>query len=62
MNLTSDFIRQQIADSDIIFRRGQHIYRHGAMVLRDIDLGTKQFVYAMDLSLIHISEPTRPTT
>jgi len=48
MNLTSDFIRQQIADSDIIFRRGQHIYRHGAMVLRDIDLGTKQFVYAMD--------------
>jgi len=48
MNVTNDFIRNQIADSDIIFQRGEYIYRHGAMVLKDVDADTQRFVYAVD--------------
>ena len=48
MDLTSDFIRKHLADSDIIFQRGQRIYRHGAFVLKDADPGDHRFVYEMD--------------
>ncbi|MGD8701263.1 MAG: DEAD/DEAH box helicase [Desulfosarcina sp.] len=48
MELTSEFIRTHIADSDIIFQRGLHIYRHGAMVLKEAQWETKHFAYAVD--------------
>jgi superfamily II DNA or RNA helicase len=48
MNLTSDFIRRHVADSDVIFQRGQRIYRHGAFVLKEADPGDHRFVYEMD--------------
>jgi hypothetical protein len=48
MDLTNDFIRRNVADSDVIFQRGQRIYRHGAHVLKEADPGEHRFVYAMD--------------
>ena len=48
MELTSDFIRQNVADTDIIFQRGQRIYRHGAFILKEADPADRRFVYEMD--------------
>jgi superfamily II DNA or RNA helicase/predicted nucleic acid-binding Zn finger protein len=48
MNLNTDYIRRQVADSEIIFLRGQRIFRHGAFVLKDTDPDYRQFIYEMD--------------
>lgn len=48
MNLTSDYIRNHVADSEVIFQRGQRIYHHGAFVLKDADPADHRFVYEMD--------------
>ena len=48
MNLTCAHIRSQIADSDIIFQRGQHIYRHGAFLLKASDPEAQRFIYEID--------------
>ena len=48
MNLTSDYIRSQIADSEAIFQRGQRIYRHGAFLLKESDPASQRFIYEND--------------
>jgi superfamily II DNA or RNA helicase len=48
MNLTTDFIRSNVADSKVIFQRGQRIYHHGAYVLKEADPEAHRFVYEMD--------------
>ena len=48
MELNSEFIRANVADSDIIFQRGQRLHRYGAFVLRESAPEQRRFVYEMD--------------
>jgi len=48
LNLSRDYIRQEVADSKPIYARGQRIYKHGSMVRRQADPETGVFVYHMD--------------
>ena len=48
VELTRDFIRNQVADSAIIYKRGINIYEHGAFALREADPEKGLFLYEID--------------
>ena len=35
ISLTRDFIRNQVADSAVIYERGVNIYEHGSFVIKE---------------------------
>lgn len=48
LNLTREYIRKQVAYSDIIYQRGTQIYRHGSYCCIDNDPATGVFIYEVD--------------
>ncbi len=44
-NLTREYIRKQVAYSDVIYQRGTRIYEHGAYLCKDADPKIGRFVY-----------------
>ncbi|WP_373500249.1 SNF2-related protein [Desulfococcus sp.] len=48
ITLSTDFIRKNIAPSDVIFHRGLDLYRNGAFACVDSDPETGRFVYDVD--------------
>ncbi len=46
--LTLDFIRNEIADTDIIYKRGERLFEYGACVGRCLDVTNGRFEYAVD--------------
>jgi superfamily II DNA or RNA helicase len=48
VDLSREFIRDHLADSAVIFRRGVHLFEHGSFVLKQADMDTGRFVYEMD--------------
>ncbi|MDM8538475.1 SNF2-related protein, partial [Desulfobacterales bacterium HSG17] len=48
INLTQEYIRKNIAYSDIIFKRGAHIYEHGAFACAESNPAIGHFVYDVD--------------
>ena len=46
--LSKNFIQNAIADSSIIFQRGNNIYQHGSYFLAKADLSEKTFIYEVD--------------
>lgn len=48
INLTQDFIREKIAYSEIIFKRGSHIFEHGAYACSESNPDIGHFVYDVD--------------
>ncbi len=47
-DLTKEYISGQIADSDIIFQRGERIYENGSFMCLDANLEKGHFVYDID--------------
>ena len=48
LTLSKSFIKNHIADSQLIFLRGETIYRHGSYFLSQGDLAKKKFTYQVD--------------
>ncbi|MBW2063751.1 MAG: DEAD/DEAH box helicase family protein [Deltaproteobacteria bacterium] len=48
LDLTCDFVRKEVADSAIIYRRGVEIYENGSFFLREADKEKRWFVYEVD--------------
>lgn len=48
LNLDREYIRKNIAYSDIIFKRGTHIYEHGAFACAESNPDIGHFVYNID--------------
>ncbi len=48
LNLTSEFIQNEVADSGVIYKRGQRLYRNGAFALQEKNLEEGIFVYNVD--------------
>jgi superfamily II DNA or RNA helicase len=48
VRLTQDFIRNQVADSSVIFHRGIQLYQNGSFVLKEADAEQGWFVYEVD--------------
>ncbi len=48
VSITKDYIRENIADSEIIFERGRSIFRLGSYYLREADNEKKSFLYLVD--------------
>ncbi len=48
LNLDQDMIKDAVADSRVIFERGQKIYEYGAYICTDADLEQGRFVYTVD--------------
>ncbi len=46
--ISKNFIQNAIADSSIIFQRGNNIYQHGSYFLAKADLPEKTFIYEVD--------------
>jgi superfamily II DNA or RNA helicase len=46
--LTETFIRSQVADTNIIFQRGERLYQNGAYCCVDADRAAGSFVYEVD--------------
>ena len=46
--LTESYIRDQVADTPIIYKRGINLYRHGSFVLSDGDTENGSFSYEVD--------------
>ena len=46
--LSTDYIRKDVADSDIIFKRGERLFEYGACINREADFGAGRFVYEVD--------------
>ncbi|MDM8515191.1 SNF2-related protein [Desulfobacterales bacterium HSG16] len=47
-DLTPDYIRTNVADSDIIYQRGRKIFEHGAFLCADADTDVGSFLYDVD--------------
>jgi len=47
-NLTREFIRDRIADSPVIYKRGVSLYEHGSFLLRSADHDKGMFTYDVD--------------
>lgn len=47
-DLTRDFIRDRVADSRSIFRRGERLFENGAYTCRDADRDKGRYVYEVD--------------
>ncbi len=43
-----DYIRNKVADTEVIFSRGRRIYEYGAFVCREADPDSGRFVYEVD--------------
>jgi superfamily II DNA or RNA helicase len=48
LNLTREYIRKQVAYSDIIYKRGTQIYKHGGFCCIDTDPAKGVFIYEVD--------------
>lgn len=48
VNLTAEFIRREVADSAVVYKRGQHLYRNGAYALQERNLEKGFFAYEVD--------------
>ncbi len=48
LNLTREYVRKQVACSDIIYQRGMQIYKHGGYCCIDTDPARGIFVYEVD--------------
>ncbi len=48
LELTNDYIRQNVAYSDIIFHRGTRLYENGAFACVESDTDNGRFVYNVD--------------
>lgn len=48
LDLTREFIRHQVADSAVIYRRGVQIYEHGSFLLKEADQNKGWFAYEID--------------
>ncbi len=48
LNLTSEYIRSHVADSNPIYARGVDIYKHGSFVLKEADQEDTAFTYHVD--------------
>lgn len=48
LNLTSEFIRNEVADSGVIYKRGQRLYRNGAFAIQERNVEEGIFVYKVD--------------
>ncbi len=48
LELTQEYIRKQVADSDIIFHRGTRLYEHGAFACVECDNDHGRFIYDVD--------------
>lgn len=48
MTLSTQFIKSRVADSSLIFERGNMIYEHGSYYLAEADLAGKRFCYNVD--------------
>jgi len=48
INLTRQFICDNVADSPIIYKRGVSIYEHGSFLLRTADHDKSKFIYDVD--------------
>jgi uncharacterized Zn finger protein len=46
--LSTDYIRKDVADSDIIFKRGERLFEYGACINREADFNTGRFGYEVD--------------
>ncbi|MFW5937242.1 MAG: DEAD/DEAH box helicase, partial [Desulfosalsimonas sp.] len=46
--LTPDYIRKQVADTDVIYRRGRRLFEYGACAGRSLDAEKAVFEYAVD--------------
>ena len=46
--LSPDYIRKQVAETDIIYRRGERLFEYGACMGRLLDTGNGMFEYAVD--------------
>jgi superfamily II DNA or RNA helicase len=46
--LSEKYIRESIANSEVIFKRGENIYHLGNYALIDSNIDIKQFIYSMD--------------
>ncbi len=46
--LTPDYIRKQIADSEVIYQRGQRLYNHGGFLCKEADPEQGAFSYEVD--------------
>ena len=46
--LNPDYIRKQVADTDMIYRRGERLFEYGACVGRRMDAENGLFEYAVD--------------
>ena len=47
-DLDVDFIRNHVADTPVIFKRGTAIYEYGAFLLDEADMNSGRFVYEVD--------------
>ena len=47
-NLTKEFIKSHIADSSIIYQRGEKIYSLGTYYLKEADFNNNVFYYYFD--------------
>jgi len=52
LTLTSEFIKKDIADSEIIFQRGQKLYEYGGFYCMDEDFENGLFAYDKELEMI----------
>ncbi|MGD8363307.1 MAG: SWIM zinc finger family protein [Desulfobacterales bacterium] len=48
VDLSREFIRDHLADSAVIFKRGVHLFEHGSFVLKQADMDKGWFAYEMD--------------
>ena len=48
IDMSRDYIRDHLADSAVIFKRGVRLYEHGSFVLKQADKDKGKFVYEMD--------------
>ncbi|MFZ0726435.1 MAG: SNF2-related protein [Desulfobacterales bacterium] len=48
VDLSRDYIRDHLADSAVIFKRGVNLYEHGSFMLKQADVETGRLTYEMD--------------
>ena len=68
IDMSRDYIRDHLADSTVIFKRGVRLYEHGSFVLKQADMDEGKFVYEMDGNYgdytieIHVDNDTLETS
>ena len=46
--LSKSFIKAKVADSDLIYTRGESLYQHGAYYLESVNIKEKEFIFRVD--------------